>query len=61
MTIASDEIGVVDEQVERLLLALEADRPGRGRRGEEDDQQRLEHQQRREDALADGRGRDTPR
>ena len=40
-----------DQHVERLLLALEADRAGGERRREEDDQQGLEHQQPGEDAL----------
>ena len=44
-----------DEQLERLLLAFLADRAGGRGRCEERDLERLEHQQRREDALADRR------
>ena len=54
---AKDEIGVTGEQVERLVLALAADRAGGRRRGEDRDHQRLEHHQADEDPAADGGGR----
>ena len=54
MTMASELIGG-QEQLEGLLLALERDRAGSRRWGEERDLQRHEQQQRREDALTDGR------
>ena len=54
MTMASELIGVVIEQLEGLLLALQADRPGGRRRRQEHDLEGHQHQQGREDALADG-------